>query len=121
MPTLFGMDIDTWEPYQGCASYSTDLSLGRIPGNMAECLAELDTSVKYRSLQKESEIFIQVVNLRQGYSKNGSYYGSGMKLYEVCFENTSNNHIYYHKVRATDRKSLRAALKLLYPFSKVNR
>lgn len=120
MTTLFGVDMNTWQPYHGCTSFSTDLVLGRIPGNMAECLAELDRAIRYRSMQKESEISIQVVNLRQGYSKNGTYYGSGMKLYEVCFENICN-HIYYHKVRATDRKSLRDALKLLYPFSKVNR
>jgi len=115
---LFGMDLETWQPFQGCTTFRTDLTLDRIPGHMALCLAEMDRAVNYRSMNEDVDIYIHKVTTKGDYTSNGTYVGAGMPLYEVVFEAENS---YYHKVRAPNRNALRDALKLLYPTCKVGR
>lgn len=116
---LFGMDLETWKPFQGCTTFRTDLDLERIPGHMALCLAEMDRALRYRSLVP---INIDICSraMSGDYLKlTGEYIGAGMRVFLIEFE--SETEWYTHTVRATDRKALRGALKLLYPTCKVGR
>jgi hypothetical protein len=102
-------------PVHGCTTFRTDLHLGRIPGQMAVTLSDLDTTVRSCGLDT-SEIEIQRVKTKEGYQlSTGRYFGHGLPVYLVTCD------IGYFYVRATSRKELRAALKLLYPHCKVGR
>ena len=116
---LFGMDLETYTPFQGCTTFRTDLTLDRIPGHMAVCLAEMDRAVFYRNI---NPITIEIASraMKGDYlALTGEYVGQGMSVYEITLEGKEFWHT--HTVRATDRKALRAALKLLYPTCKVGR
>ena len=116
---LFGMDLETYTPFQGCTTFRADLSLDRIPGHMAACLTEMDRYIDLRGIVP-CEITIASRAMQGDYLKlTGEYMGAGMRVFTVEFE--SETEWYTHTVRATDRKALRAALKLLYPTCKVGR
>lgn len=110
---LFGCDIDTWQPYQGCATFQTDLILGRIPGT--ESLADLVRSVWFT----EGEIELTYRKMDSGgYLQDGRYVGRGEKIFELTF---TGDEIRYYLVRFRDRSSLRVTLKKLFPLARVGR
>lgn len=114
---LFGNCMETWKPYHGCTTFKTDLILGRIPGHMAACLADL---VRSTTLKDIVNIEISSRAMKGGYLANtGEYVGSGMKVFTLDLE-TDTEWLSF-TVRAQDRQKLRKALKLLYPTAKVSR
>jgi hypothetical protein len=118
MSYLLGADSER-NPISGCATYRTDLLCDRIPGHMAKCLQELLYHTTYRDLNVGADITIQSLKSHGAYLATGEYVGTGLPVYQVYFETDTKCHD--HMVRATSRKELRAALKLLYPHCNVGR
>jgi hypothetical protein len=115
MSYLFGCDIDTLQPYQGCATFEVDVVLGRIPGT--ESLSDL-IHQSYWFTVGEIEIFHRKVD-SGGYLQDGGYVGSGEKVFELTF--TGEDEIRSYFVRSPDRSTLRVALQKLFPLARVGR
>jgi hypothetical protein len=88
--------------------------------HMAATLAEMcRTSFYYREGGSVEYVNITWHRLdRGGYTRTGEYFGSGPRVYAVDCD--TGTHVRTFWIRAPNRPTLRAALKRLYPLSKVS-